>query len=272
MVSSRLRESRLEVGLQPRLALCGLRNGIASRSVARRTARVLGWVVGPGDQGIPPSEQELFVTLLACAVRAGRFGNLMDVFGAKRRLWHERWRTIRDHLVVENLGLVYAAARRFPCWTLNREEQQSAGKLALLRAVDSFNPWLGFRFSTYAYHAIRRSIIAESIGEQRWRTRYVEVCRDRAEPARRAQAAQHPEDSSDAWVDRLRMTLAQNRADLDARTSLVLSHRFPMDGTDSATLGNVGKALGLSKERVRQIQKTGLAKLRQTLEADPQMQ
>jgi RNA polymerase sigma factor (sigma-70 family) len=49
---------------------------------------------------------------------------------------------------------------------------------------------------------------------------------------------------------------------LDARELLVVTHRFGLGGVDEKTLGDVAVMMGLSKERVRQIQCQALAKLR----------
>lgn len=266
MVSFGPQQGQHKVELQSSVVLCGLRNGIATRSAARRATQICNYISGEAGTAPPPSEAELFGALIACAIRAGRFGKLMRLFGAKRRLWHERWRMIRDHLVVENLGLVYAAVRRFPCWTLNREEQQSTGKLALLRAVDSFNPWLGFRFSTYTFHAIRRSLIVEGRKETVYQRRFGHEHHDYVEEGVRGDFY------LDLGADRLRRALSENRAELDARERMIIASRFPWDQRNAATLGEVAVILGLSKEGVRQIQKRGLAKLRKILEADPHMQ
>ena len=266
MVTFGLQTSLLKVKLHSSLVLWGLRNGISTPSAARRATQICNCISGEAGTSPLPCEAELFGALIACAIRAGRFGNLMRLSGAKRRLWHERWRIIRDHLVVENLGLVHAAAKRFPCWTLNREEQQSAGKLALLRAVDGFNPWLGFRFSTYAFHAIRRSLIAEGRKETVYQSRF------RHEHAAWVDEGVREDFHLDLRADRLRRALSENRAELDARERMIITSRFPWDQRNGATLGEVAAILSLSGEGVRQIQKRGLAKLRQILEADPHMQ
>ena len=266
MVSFGIQGGRLKVGPHPSLVLCGLRNGISTPSAARRANQICNRIAGAEGTSPPPSEAELFDALIACAIRAGRFGNLMRMFGAKRRLWHERWRMIRDHLMVKNLGLVHAAVKRFPCWTLNREEQQSAGELALLRAVDSFNPWLGFRLSTYAFRAIRCSLIAESRKETIYQSRY------RREPVEWADEGVREDSHLDLRADQLRRVLSENRAELDVRESMIIASRFPWDQRNGATLHEVAAILGLSREGVRKIQKRGLAKLRQILEADPHMQ
>ncbi len=266
MVSFGVRGKRPKVGLHSSLVLCGLRNGISTPLAARRAAQICNCIAATAGTSPPPSEAELFGALIACAIRAGRFGNLMRLCGAKRRLWHERWRMLRDHLVVENLGLVYAAAKRFPCRTLNREEQQSAGELALLRAVDSFNPWLGFRLSTYAFHAIRRSLMAEGRKETVYQSRF------RHEHPDWVDGGIREDFYLDLRADRLRRALSENRAELDVRESMIIASRFPWDQCNGATLREVAAILGLSREGVRQIQRRALAKLRQILQADPHMQ
>ena len=74
------------------------------------------------------------------------------------------------------------------------------------------------------------------------------------------------------YVDRLNQALAQNSAELTERETLVLGWRFPKNGASALTLGAVGAAIGLSKERVRQIQDKALSKLPTVLDADPALQ
>ena len=50
-------------------------------------------------------------------------------------------------------------------------------------------------------------------------------------------------------------------SELSARERAVLEARFGLDGGDEATLGDVGARLGLSAERVRQLERRALAKL-----------
>jgi RNA polymerase primary sigma factor len=52
---------------------------------------------------------------------------------------------------------------------------------------------------------------------------------------------------------------------LDAREKKIISQRFGLDGGKPKTLEDVGKNLGVTRERIRQLQNVALAKLRRTL-------
>jgi RNA polymerase primary sigma factor len=52
---------------------------------------------------------------------------------------------------------------------------------------------------------------------------------------------------------------------LDDREKKIISQRFGFDGGDWRTLGQIGEELGLSRERVRQLQNNALSKLRRAL-------
>jgi RNA polymerase nonessential primary-like sigma factor len=55
--------------------------------------------------------------------------------------------------------------------------------------------------------------------------------------------------------------------ELPQRHQDVLSRRFGLRGHDSGTLEEVGEAVGLTRERVRQVQMEGLKRLRRSLES-----
>jgi len=175
-----------------------------------------------------------------------------------------------DLLYQGNLGLVYDMRGRTHIGRLDPSDVESDGCLALLRAVRTFNPWLGFRFSTYACRSIQRAF--HLLGRRRQ-----QQSRLMHEKIRLTQNEEHPEvdatavPSSDGpGIERLRRILVDNEADLTAAERLVITQRFLVDeGRRPATLNTVGTMLKLSKERVRQIQVSALDKLRHELEVEP---
>jgi RNA polymerase primary sigma factor len=68
-------------------------------------------------------------------------------------------RIAKDTLVNSNLRLVTSIAQRYQGRGLPMEDLMQEGIIGLIRAVDKFNWRRGFRFSTYATHWIRQTIL-----------------------------------------------------------------------------------------------------------------
>ena len=64
----------------------------------------------------------------------------------------------RDQLIRSNLRLVVSIAKRFAMGRLALADLIEEGNLGLIRAIDSFDPSVGVRFSTYAAWWIKQSI------------------------------------------------------------------------------------------------------------------
>lgn len=251
----------------------GIDDASCRRSKIRQAKKKAVWIAkqlttadGQAGVGEDLSEQTLFVALQTCACQAGGGHRPKTTPRAQRCSWAKRWKVIRDYIVEQNLGLVYATIARFRPQRSAWEELRSDALFALMRAAESFDPWRGFRFSTYACSAITRSLIHAVRQTEKRRLRFIEYLAARQEHTERIDAG------SELCVDRLCRALEMNSAELTDRESMVLASRFPRDGRKERTLAEVGSTLGVSKERVRCIQNRGLAKLRQVLQADPVLQ
>lgn len=179
--------------------------------------------------------------------------------------WKVRADHFREYLVRTNLPLVGYAYGRFRTLAknLDRDALASEGMAALLRAVEGFDVRRGFKFSTYAVHALFNSI--RQVGQRNTRNRERMPLSSVADLGADV-AASSVLDPADAMCERenreqLRAALTSDVAGLSETERRVLDGRFFGD----ETLEDIGAILGVSKERVRQVQIAALAKLRHYL-------
>jgi len=232
-----------------------------------RACRMAEWVA-TDRIGSPPEEKELFVALHTCAYWAS-CDDGHRVSTSTRRAWAKRWHLFRDYIAEVNLGLVYWVASRFRSSSIDDDDLLSESLLALIRAVDRYNPHQGYRFSTYACNCIARACMRRGRREQLRRQRFplsFDISLER--PVTEAPADEA--DLNTAYrVERLQRILSDNLGYLTELESRILSQRFPPQQQRRFTFKEIGKTVGLSKERIRQIQNMALGKLRNALEADP---
>lgn len=185
--------------------------------------------------------------------------------------WVERYNQIRTRLTEGNLGLVYDLIGRSRFEALDREEMTSEGMMALLRAVDTFDPWRGFRFSTYACNAILRAFARAALQDSKRRSKIAGPWDPEFEEGDLPE--QRRDDQRALFTERLQKVLRLESADLTDIEKTVLARRFPLQQTRRRqTLEEIGRQMRVSKERVRQIQLGAIAKLRKALSADAVLQ
>ncbi len=186
--------------------------------------------------------------------------------------WHARAMEARCRIVQANMPLVLAMARRTRLTHMDFAELTSEGNMALLRSVDKFDCSRGFKFSTYACRAILKSFSRVAMRTSRYRGRFPTEFDPTMEPSHH-QADIREEQEADC-VDELRGIMQANSADLNDVEYKVIQARFALSGLEGTstvepqTLEQVGLLIGVTKERVRQIQNKALAKLRAKLQED----
>jgi len=180
--------------------------------------------------------------------------------------WHRRFEHFREYLTRTNLALVLAMAKRTRLGDVDFAEIVSEGNMALLRAVDKFDIGRGFKFSTYACRAILKAFSRTSQKSSRYKQRFPVDFDPELEKSdwidrRRDQV-------EDDLTDELKAIVNRNLADLSNVEVTVIKRRFNWEQAEESpmTLEEVGKIIGVTKERVRQIQNKALLKIRSVME------
>jgi RNA polymerase sigma factor (sigma-70 family) len=180
--------------------------------------------------------------------------------------WHRRFEHFREYLVRTNLALVLAMAKRTRLGDTDFAEIVSEGNMALLRAVDKFNVERGFKFSTYACRAILKAFSRTAMKSSRHKSRFpVEFEPDLEKSDWTDRKRDQVEEDC---VDELKQIVDRNLAELSDVEQTVIRRRFNWQQQEEnpLTLEEVGKIIGVTKERVRQIQNKALLKIRNVME------
>jgi RNA polymerase primary sigma factor len=240
---------------------------LRTRNAAESAKRIVKWIRSDREAGESPDEQELFVALQTCAYRASRQPRKTVVPMAERLRWKERWEIVREFIVEQNVGLAYSMMGRFNFKNVDDDDILSDALYGLTRAVDRFNPFKGYRFSTYACNVVARSLMRRGKQTNRYRKLF---------PVQHDASMERPVEEADSqtelYVERLNRALDMNLGELTDLESTVLEKRFPSARDSRLTFREIGDAIGLSKERVRQIQNVALDKLRVAMLEDPVLQ
>ena len=167
---------------------------------------------------------------------------------------------IKTQIVRANLRLVVSIARRQIGPRDDLFERVSDGNYGLIRAVERFDYSRGNKFSTYATWAIRNQFArAISRGKNRRQPR----CLLGHDEAFQAAVDPHPDDLEQSDVEEKRQeVVARLLARLGDRERRIIASRFGIGGAGERTLKQIGTELGITKERVRQIEARAQEKLR----------
>lgn len=149
---------------------------------------------------------------------------------------------IRNFLIENNMPLAIGMAARYACEYYDMDDAKQDACVALCRAVDEFDIKKGFQFSTFACSVIWRELHTRKKRAQRkmlW--------------------SNQEDDTLEKSYDDPEYQEPVSLKSLEPRERHVIKARF----WQNKKLRELGEELGITKERVRQIEKRAISKLRE---------
>jgi RNA polymerase primary sigma factor len=173
---------------------------------------------------------------------------------------------VKNEIIRANLRLVVSIAKRQFGPGETFFELVSDGNMSLMRAAEKFDYARGNKFSTYASWAIMKNFARTIPDDHRYHDRF------------RTSQAEMFTTAEDVRSDQIEQETAQVQREsqvqrildrLDDREQKIIVRRFGLRrGQEPLTLKEVGAELGVTKERIRQIEARALSKLRKAAEEE----
>jgi RNA polymerase sigma factor (sigma-70 family) len=164
----------------------------------------------------------------------------------------------QQKLVTDNLPLAYHYCKKRPIPGLDRDENESEALFCLTRAAANFDPALGYKFSTFAWSVwinhrkdAHRQSQMETKGYLTAQTAYHDDKAKMFDPQDKQPGPDEIAEKKDELEDKLKRFSV-----LDLRAKEVLQKRM-----EGKTLFEIGQELGITRERVRQIEKSAIYRI-----------
>lgn len=187
-------------------------------------------------------------------------GNKSEIMDEIEQLYEHAVKT-KNKIVQSNLRLVVSIAKRHMNGGDDFFALVSDGNMSLIRAVEKFDYSRGNKFSTYASWAIMKNFARTIPNEFKHRDRFRTTAEELFLARQDERTDPYAEESAH---QRRQRELGRILNRLDEREQRIIVARFGLGrGNEPATLKEVGEELGVTKERIRQLEARALSKLRE---------
>ena len=217
-------------------------------------------------------EMHLFRKMNYLKYKASALRAQLDVNQPKSRLMdrieklYDESVTTKNQIIRANLRLVVSIAKRYVGPTRDFFELVSDGNMSLIRAVEKFDFSRGNKFSTYASWAIMKNFARTIPDVLRHQDRFCTSHSEMFSTVEDARADHYEQESAQIQRESHVEGILKR---LDERERQIVTSRFGLTrGQEPLTLKQVGAAMGVTKERIRQIQCRAMSKLRKAAEED----
>lgn len=172
---------------------------------------------------------------------------------------------IREYLIKANMRLVISIVKKFVTPQQSFDDLLSEGTMILMKAVEKFDFDRGFRFSTYAYRSIVRHVYRTVNLARKEEARFTRDAEEWAFEDERSPASTSM--GEEMWSN-LQELMASMLKRLDRRERFIIRSRYALGAhRKKRSLQFLADKLGVSKERVRQLESRAINKL-QTIVAE----
>jgi len=192
--------------------------------------------------------------------------NLDPLMLSELEAYRDRADAIHRHLVEVFFKLAISVARSFADPQTELDDLVGQACVTLIRSVELFDPHRGYRFSSYATRAIRTEL-GRFVMRQRKRAHVsfdsndLTSIHDQRSTALEQKQRRRAISTLDAMID-----------ELEQREAHVVRSRFGLsDHPGECTLQTLADEYGVTRERVRQLERRAITKLRQ-MAATPERQ
>ncbi|NLE38608.1 MAG: sigma-70 family RNA polymerase sigma factor [Pirellulaceae bacterium] len=217
-------------------------------------------------------EAHLFRKMNYLKYRASKLRNQLDLARPRAGLMdqieklYDQSVAVKNEIIRANLRLVVSIAKRHVGQRENFFELVSDGNISLIRAIEKFDFARGNKFSTYASWAIMKNFARTIPDEHRHRDRFRTSQSEMFATAEDVRTDQYEQESAHLQ----RQSQVERILDrLDEREHKIIVTRFGLDqGREPKTLKQVVAEMGVTKERIRQIEARALTKLRRAAEEE----